>query len=583
MTGFLSQHGGQAVARVPNAGLRGFLPAFASALREGVPVELLDGLTSLSNHRQMLVTRSVEDRRKILRANQASLRQERGNFERQIARSTDETVMDRWADRADGATRKLAEIAEQLQSLQDSADVEQLQDVFDGEVGFLLTAVAAMAAPDALHEREAVQALDSIVTDRRIVILADGRVQWSATARLPVNGGVASLGPITWIPDEQPELTVALMWCALEIAGARAPWMAQLYPVLPALKERPTLSESARHHFRGDLTLLQQSRRAMDERLSEIGLAPNMVKNLLAVPFPAAAEVVLAVHHQADPPRWVGEQWLERAWATWLHRQYTTPQNWGRTGVWAEPSWLRQAVVDITVDHGGSITTRDLLTALAPQNLDYTELQRIMKPGGVTASKTDTTRPWLFPLTRIGTWPGPGQSVPRDSWGFEVVLCPTCGEVADIATRALELAGDLLCPNRHLANVVGTDPAAEHVVAPEEYLWLRVPRDMWRVRSRRRGGPVSEAIAKPGRKVKERRPEPAPRPPNIRERVHEAIVGAGSAGLTAKEVTALLGLEGRQAATPIHSLVKAGLVEPWPHGLTKTSSTGKWAQRWVAT
>lgn len=498
MSGHYARRGGQVVSRIPVEGLAEFLPAFAKALRSGVDVELLDGLSTLSEASTLLVVRSTDDRRKVLLAEQASLRQQRSNAERQSDRQTDPDEADRWADRAAKVSVRLAEVSGELDRLTGTQAASPLGEAFTGEVHFLLEAVRAMATPGVSVPRNLSHHYSNIVTDRRIEVMADGRVQWSCRVRVPAAGGVVALGPITWIPESQPTLTLPLLWAANEAAGVPGPWLTTPSPPRAPLKQRPTASTSARIPFRGEKTRLKVEREMWDEQLRDVGLTTARVNTLLAVAFPAAPAVVIAQARGEAPPSWVPEQWADPVWMKWLHREFTAANNWGRNGVWAEPSWLRQAALDYTLDRGGRVTASDLLGDLEKHVLDYQDLRLYSTPGGYAQSKKGTTRPWQFPLERTGSWPHRGtHKADCDTFGFRVIRCDRCGEVADIATRALEIVGDVLCPNGHMPWADPDDELARRVVVPSDYKALRVPRRVWEVRRRRMGGPRSRMFRTP--------------------------------------------------------------------------------------
>lgn len=484
MTVSHSQYGAQIVTRVPVTIMDGFTTAFAKALREGVPVERLDGLVSWVSETKLVIVNNTANERSVLQADLADARRGLANSLRQVERADTPEDGDMWADKASEQRSRVDELQRRLEALDTKPVNAALPEEFESEVGFLLSAVDAMEKHPGSMPRKLVHQQEQIMPDRRVNILPDGRLQVEVRVRVPMAGGVASLGPISWIPNDQPALTVPLMWAAQEAAGQPAPWLDLPQPERAPQRERPTVSPSARRLYAGERTRMRGERLILLDELLEVGCTNDDAMCLLGCGFPQAVHVVLAQARSETPPDWVGDAWADPAWMRWLHAAYVgSPLSWGRSGVWATASWYRQMLIDHTIDAGGRISCEELIDKAVGQ-VRPGGLKRVLKDEHTDASRS---RPHLAPLNKWGEWPQRGQSrVPGTRYGVELFMCERCGDPASVATRAIEVLGDILCPNGHMVRAGQVvDRARQHfpdpaqVIAPPEYQWLRVPPRLW--------------------------------------------------------------------------------------------------------
>lgn len=475
-----TQFVGQPVARVPSDMLTGFLPAFAAALREGIDVTWLDGVASWHDGLDTHHTQSKADRRTVLEHDRGLERLRLANARRQAKRATTDSSSDYWADQAADADQRLSRITHDLAHLDEPAKPTDLGSTFEVDVRALLEAAAAMAEAPRRYPRDLVRKSHLVLTDRRITVLPDTSLEASTSVRLPARGGVVSLGPISWTLPNQPALNTGLMWAALEAQGHPAPWLSPRRPPAPSTlpvganrESGPTRRGGPAHRARVRLSQLH-------EDLNCLGLRASMIDRLLGCPFVEAPYVVRAVAAGEPLPEWVGPEWGDPRWARWLHHVYTAPEFSQPGTEWGEPSWHRQMALDLTIGNGGTSTFANILAAYERQGLSRFELKRITRTEPVRSATNVQAPGWAFPLNRSGQWPRRGMKVNDNDYGFTTISCPTCRETADTAVRALELPGDLLCPNRHLP--LANHPLAKDLRVPAEYLWLRVPRSIWSAR-----------------------------------------------------------------------------------------------------
>jgi hypothetical protein len=477
----MSVVGGEFVCRIPAEGIEGLVEAFADALESGVEVEKLDGLSAAMSAESMLVTVPVTDRRATLEQQQNSLRQWHANAVRQSERAATMADADRWADKSAEYAKELEAVAQELADLDVRHPAASLGEAFEGEVDYLLNAVRNMVGSER-HERSLLHQLDAIVHDVQVNVLPDARVEWQAVVRLPVDGGVASVGPVRWLTKVQPELSVALQWAACEAAGDDAPWRRQPQPPRSVPQTRATLSQSAREYRRGDRTRNMAGRDMFLEAFEEVGLSRTAGMKALASPLTPVPYVLLAAARGEEAPDWVPEAWASPEWMGHLHRVYSSDEvRHGNKGKWGTASWLRQACVDVTIAAGGSISVADLLAELELQKLVQTELVRITKSEGAVGKWGSSIRPWRVPLDRWGRWPSHGRSkIDLRGLGVESINCHVCGDVVDHAVRVIDIDGDALCRKGHMS--LSDDPQAPP--APLDYLWLRTPERVWRQQRR---------------------------------------------------------------------------------------------------
>ena len=513
MSGSHSVYGAEMIARIPATVTEGFAPALAQALRDGVLVEKIDGVSVWIESR-MVVTDTTEDQLIVLRKKLEQHQVAHANFMEQIAEAKPEAKREKagYAEEARKVLSKIESFERQIAELEDErAQKTAAPATFETDAQFVLAAVKAISEHRGRMPREVVDDIKKVMPEPQIRIHADSRIEAEVTTRLPVDGKVAEVGPIRWVPDDQPELNVGLAWAAREAAGEPAPWLTQPQPPRQPLPRRHTKSGSAQVAYRGERTRLAIERALLLDRLEQIGATREGALTLVACPFPAAVHVVLAVGEKTAMPSWAGPQWVDPDWAQWLYAAYAgSPAACTSRGHWSNPSWSRQLIIDTAEKRGGQLTFAVLEQAAAANGIKREAITRLVKGDGPLDAGI---RRWHPPTRQWGYWPGRGESLSPVDYGVELVRCEVCDAPPSIATRVTEILGDTLCASNHMIGATRSlelefdkkehqfpDPAK--VTVPDEYRWLRYPPRMYewrRLRNRDRSKSDVEATSEPKR------------------------------------------------------------------------------------
>ncbi|MFP3712574.1 hypothetical protein [Puerhibacterium sp. TATVAM-FAB25] len=410
--------------------LHGFVRAFARACREGVPVQKLAGLSvfyAVADSARVAVSENPRD---VLRGD---AERARSRLERAVKRSVateDEEIGKQLLREAERWRRAEQEALTKLAGLEQERADEQVPRSFRSSTQLIDAALARLATADDRFTQEEYEAFRTLVRDLKLVQRSDGGWEASAVVRLPVEDGVAEVGPIGW--------TITNANTGVQTMRARM--------------DRPGYGAT-------------RSRDTLVEELTAAGVSRVAALVITHAPFPELAQLLREAVLDLPPAAWVGPEWRRPEFAAHIRAVYTDPAfRWDPRGKWTRMSAERQACVDLAIERG-SITYKDLQEVSPGARQD--SVWRLSSPPSRSFTPTGM-REWSPVLdgrierTRL-------VAAPRRCW---------CGALGTTIARVPEVATDLLCSNGHV--VTGDRPSGPAIAFPSDYQLLRMLPEQWR-------------------------------------------------------------------------------------------------------
>lgn len=400
------------------------LRAFAAGLRDGVPVEVLDGLRAYRDVHSLTVVNQRQGRLRQLEQ-EASEARDRARHARQNA--NEEPDGDVRADYQEDARRYTAQarqLEDEMARMRFLTEGTTLPDRFDGEVDFLLSGLKALlVTEDGRVNDEQAAALRSVLHDFSLT-LEGSQVRWVASLLVPADDRVVALGPFTGIVAAHGRVL--------------------------------TSAEIAEHHSAAGAA---QRRRILVHRLEEAGFPRHLARAASLAPGGYLPRVLLGeevVWPDCDA------SFNHVAFNSHVRAVWEAHPGWAAS-VYCQTSPSRQALADLVASKGGSASLADLdgdLEELGIRRNDVYSMT-LPKPG-----RTDATPPWPPTVDRTTVWAsGKG----ADSSQMANPICPACGAPATAVVRVLEVTDALLCRS---CRVMPSNPELKF---PPLYIDLALP------------------------------------------------------------------------------------------------------------
>lgn len=405
--------------------------AAAKGIRDGLPVELIGGLStfksaggghtlhdSRAGRLSRLRTRIDQGQRLYLQARANANDPE-----------VDEQLRADFMADAVSAHAAVAKLRAELAALEAEESSDQPLDAFDADADYVVAALANLAvcegvAPAALQE-SLLTIIDELKWDIPARPLARGeKISASFYLRVPAQGGVARIGPIRFEVEHLGRLRPAK---AVAVYG---PLVRRLMEVTPAL-QTSTSSVAQR----------RRAARAARQILADAGLNYAATRVLIVCPQDEVVDVVchLALGHRLRGS--YAPAFIRRVADTYLDSSF----GWQFTA-WAHSAVARQLVVDTVVAAGGSMQMKYLYEALEGHPAVARDaIWRATVDMVSTSPEPTRARPWkaavLAPRVRA-----------RRNGGSLVhaVRCPHAdcpGEWASVVLRVPEVWRCLICPD----------------------------------------------------------------------------------------------------------------------------------------
>lgn len=418
--------------------LHGFVRTFAEACRDGVPVKVHLGSEYAATSGQSIDPRGASAGLLREQVERARIRAARARKLAVAAESEEEAAgyqaeARTWARKAVDAQHRLG--------LLDTAPDLEAPARFESDTSVLREALARLATAEDKYTREEYNAFRVVVPSFRLEPDQHGTWKGSAMVRLPIEGGVAEIGPVTWPIAAGGVGTPSLRVRALTPGGDTEP--------------------------RDELRV----------RLGDVpGLTREAIVTVTNAPFRELPLLLLHLRAGTALPEWVGTEWQDPAFMAHVAAVYGNSQfNWMGKGQYARMSPIRQAIVDLTHEHGA--VTLDQLRTVIPTATWRGVWANLDKSSG-------KIRPWAVPFRDL---PAAGDRERRAA----PVRC-WCGEDGITVARVPEVPGDLLCAGGHAP--LAPTSIATTVTFPPAYQALRIPREQWLAELAR---PMAKRLAGP--------------------------------------------------------------------------------------
>lgn len=419
---------------------RELVAAAVAALRDGAPVELLDGL---QYWRASDLTHQITDTRARrlaalevdLVAARAAYRQARAN-----ANTTrNERLRSDYLADAEREAERIDQLEADLAAERDRPADRSEPESFDSDCDFLAHALAGLVHHGEHAPRELADALSTVVqfsAFRPVHTTDPPQLEVEFCLLLPADGRVARFGPITC------RITNRAYRNTLRDTGdtqrLRA-WLAHRH-VAAGHQHLDTAPHRAVQFLAEQLESVAGWTQLAARTLARSGLEPlyAIATHLLwgdSVPDdldPGYVELVTSTYGSAD--------------FGWNRRHHALDCS------------LRQRCVDAAVAAGGHIACVDLEAALADTKVDAVRITVYSRPQTLGGAPT-----WEPCLERHGDWI---QQHPKSGRSLSAIACPHCGGWASRVVRTPETPACLLCP------ACRRMPTADSPVFPDPYLRL---------------------------------------------------------------------------------------------------------------
>ncbi|WP_157682888.1 hypothetical protein [Nocardioides scoriae] len=409
----------------------GLVDAFIAACRTGLPVHRRPGHSTFSGAHTGTTVDVLAQRRRLQEGVILEARKKIKNaIRREIEVEDDDETAELYRGAAAEAREELRSARAALAQIEADAKVPTTTGPFDALTHVIVPAMARLKMSGGVLSQEEVQALEAIIPSFSME-LRSGKWWAIATVRINTVEGVADLGPFEWA-----------------ISG-RARGTARVAAQLDTV---PDVGAASRRRLFGDLV---RSGRVTED-------AATILRN---APFVQLPYLVLHSVRGEELPQWMGEEWREPRFVSWIVSIYTDPKfRWMNNGMYATVSYSRQFAATFAAKQE-EFTVSDLAEcAPIPRASAYHQMTR------PSSTKYSKIRPFEPTLELVGVLPtGIHRHVMR---GCKCV----CGQVASIVTHVPEVPRDLLCDCGRMLDTerFGLDAAVRF---PEEYKLLRLPFD----------------------------------------------------------------------------------------------------------
>lgn len=390
---------GVRVARVGRKELhRSIVEGISAGIRTGIPARMLDGYTSHRAAREVVMVDGRHVRLKDLGA-KAAAAHKRADKAMAVMEGADtpeeeQLVRDRVRRHLEEERRYRADIAR----LEAEAEAVDLEDSFDGEVGYLMTALEGLLAGDGLVTTDQASALATVLDDLRLEARGT-KIHWQARILLPADGHVVSLGPFAG---------------HLDMVGR---------PATPASLE----------HVRSGLSSITHRRNALDD-LVAAGYDRGMAIAATLAPGPWLVEALLG-----EPTEWpeVPTGFDHEGFSQYVRTCWRGLDAWsGSSYAIVNPN--RQKAVDFIAERGGSVSLDKVVQALPDLGFSRSLLNGLM-----AGRKTSSGNVMPPVLRKGGEWLSHKKH--WDKALVENAMCPKCGRPATAVVMVPEVPDGLLC------------------------------------------------------------------------------------------------------------------------------------------
>lgn len=421
----------EVIAHIPaSALLEGFVKAFLTALRSGVPATRLAGYTIYSAAASHVAVNTWQNSVDQIERKLAEAKRKKKRAKSYAFNAEDDDEAEEWYRTHRAASKEVKQLKADLKQLRQAPREAPLDGPFDAYTHVFTKAMENLAACGNKVSQAQHTALRTLVP-RMTIGYRDGTLWASATVRINTTEGVAELGPIEW--------TVGTGGTGSQRARALASTAPRQLP--------------------------NRSRAGLRRRLElETGMTADAAATLTNAPFPELASVVL--HHAvgADYPDWVGGDWRDPEFGEWVTKVYTDPDFcWRGSGRYVRLSPERQAVVNYAAEHL-KFTATDLAQAVP------TLLVRRVAEFAKAEVPRLKIRPWQPIIVGLGS-PVRGSKVASRT--YAAVMCE-CGRPATVSAKVPEIPSDLLCACGLMPNAAALG-LSETLRFPDEYQRLRMP------------------------------------------------------------------------------------------------------------
>lgn len=432
---------GQRLASIRPAELHeAIVRSAVTALREGAPTELADGLEfwRMSD----LGARVVDIRSRRIEALASELSEAKLAYEgarRNSNAATTERMREDFFTDAEAEGHRIDELERELRRAEEESSDLVAPARFDSDCDFLAHALSALVhfgehAPPGVAE-----ALSQVVRFTRFTPVHSvdpPQLEIEYHLLLPADGKVAKFGPITCT------VTNLAYRNTLRDNGDAQRARALLH-------ERLGDSPDTEHDTPAGHAVQAMTERLMSQlgwsRLAGRTLATSGLQPLYAI----ASNLLWGDEIPAD---------LDPTYVDLVRSTYSNPQFRWNGRHHALDCRLRQLCVDATIEEGGVIKMADLEARLEDTNVDDIRITIFSRDQQLGQAPV-----WRPCLERRGDWI---QQHPKSGRSLAAVACPHCGRWASWVVRTPETPGCLLCPDCRRM------PVTDSPTFPEVYLRL---------------------------------------------------------------------------------------------------------------
>ncbi len=429
------------VASIDPAEFHGAVQAAAvAALRDGAPVELLDGVEfwrmSDLNAR---VTDTRGRRIAMLGEELADARRAYDQARRNANSTTNEKLRADYLADSEREADRITALEADLASAEAQPDSAATPDAFDSDCDFLAHALAGLTVHGEHAPAEYVDALSRVIEfDAFTPIHTTDPPQVEVTFHLllPADGRVARFGPIT---------------CRVQNRAYRN----TLRDNGETQRARALMHQRLRQEGHADLDAAPH--RAVDSLrdllVTQLGWTRHAARTLATSGVGALYDI--AAHLLWGDPLPAG---LDPAYVELVTTTYQDPGFRWNPHRHALDCTLRQTAVDAVVAAGGHLGFTELETALTNTTVDDVRITVFSRDQTIGNGPT-----WHPCLERRGDWI---QQHPKSGRSLAAATCPHCNGFASRVVRTPETPADLLCPTCHRM------PTTDSPTYPDTYLTL---------------------------------------------------------------------------------------------------------------
>lgn len=401
---------------------RAIVEATALAFREGICGIALDGLAALDAKNQLVVVDRSQIRLGSLKVRFVEERRLAKKLRSLAAKEKEADVADEY--RADAREHTLAakSLEREIGRLESDSHQTPLAAQFEGEVDYLLTALAALLDPAGTVDRDVAQGLDKVLDGLMLRELDDDRLEFSLNWLVPASGTVVRFGP-----------------------------------VVGTVRRRGRVMTPAERSMINAGGIDRRIRRQLVHRLENAGFPYNVARAVSVSPFPELSQALLG-----GEPLWldVSESFDHHAFNEHLRSSYEGLTAWAE-GIYCQTNPKRQALADVVAAMSGEARVDQLRVITRALGIKDTDLLPLTLPKLKEGSPA-----WEPAARRRGVWQA--RTTVEANW-VESILCATCGRPATAVVRVPEVPGALLCRTCH------TSPFALEIEFPGRYVDLALP------------------------------------------------------------------------------------------------------------